>query len=209
MRLYTLLLILFVPSAVLAQIHRSYTKPEPVWEFMLKGGWQYTSFASSGFEASYGGGWNAGAGLKVPVKGALWLQPEILYSKRSAVLAYPQQGTANAYSVKHTFTYVSYPILFAYRPNDIIEYHLGPQFGVLLGNEVQSTDPAQGSHLSSSEFNKWEYALAAGVELNVSPLAFGARYAYSFRKLANTSLSSSQLGGSQFHGLQLYGALVF
>lgn len=209
MRYFSLLLLLCIPSIAAAQVHRTYTRPEPVWEFMVQGGLQYTTFAKSGYEASYKPGWHAGLALKIPVINALWVHPGIFYSKRSAVLQYPAQGAAEAYTVTHTFTYVSYPILLAYRPNDLFEFHIGPQFGVLLGNESTSTDPQLGARLSPSEFNKWEYAAAAGIELNVSPLVFGLRYAYSLRQLANTQLSSSQLGEAQLHGLQLYGALVF
>jgi hypothetical protein len=209
MKYLAVLLILLLPGFVSAQVHRSYTRPEPVWEVLLKGGWQYTSVVGSEHKASFGSGWNAGVGIKIPIRGALWIQPEILYSKRSIVLAYPVQGGTNTYEGIHTFTYVSYPLMLAYRPNDLVEFHLGPQFGVFFGNDFRAEGSGSISRLSASEFNKWEYAAAAGIEVNMSPLAFGARYAYSFRNIAATEQAAEQVGKARLHGLQLYGALVF
>lgn len=209
MRYVAVLLILLIPGFISAQIHRTYTRPEPVWEVLLKGGWQYTSAAGSERTASFGPGWNAGVGIKIPLRGGLWIQPEILYSKRSIVLAYPQTGGTGTYEGIHTFTYVSYPLMLAIRPNDLVEFHLGPQFGVFLGNELRTEGNGTVSRLSASEFNKWEYAAAAGIEVNVSPLAIGARYAYSLRNIAATEQATEQLGNARLHGLQLYGAFVF
>lgn len=192
-----------------AQVHRAYTRPEPVWEFLLKGGWQYTSMADSGYDEEFRSGWNAGLGLKIPITGAWWLQPELLYSQRAAMLTYPQSAATAAYEATYTFSYVTYPLLVAYRPNDIFELQFGPQFGVLLSNTVQRSGNKQQNVLSTADLNKWEYGLAGGIELNVSPLAFGVRYAYGLHKIAQTVLARKQLGNGRLQGLQFYGALVF
>ncbi len=203
------LLIMCLPGITIAQIHRAHTRPEPIWEYMIKGGLQYSSFVNSTHPASFGKGWNAGFALKIPVKRALWVQPEINYTRRKASLQYRQQGGAVANDVTHAFTHMTYSALLAYRPNDIIEYQVGPQFGTLLGYESHYADINQGYRLTAGDLNNWEYAVAAGIELNVSPLAFGARYTYGLREFARTTQGIEQLGDARLQGLQLYGALVF
>ena len=192
-----------------AQIHRAYTRPEPVWHFMPKGGWQYTNFSGSSFSSSPASGFVAGMALKIPVRYSWWLQPEVLFSRRSAGLRYPATGSQPAYEVQYTFNFLEIPLLLSYRPNDIVELQAGPQLAMFLSSAAEATEGQASPGLPLSELNRWDVAVAAGVELNVSPLAFGVRYAYGFTQVASTDLANSYLGNAKLQGLQLYGALVF
>lgn len=207
--LFAVSVTLLFPLLLEAQIHRAYTRPEPVWGIMLKGAGQLSSFADSENAASYKMGWNAGLGLKVPLRNAWWLQPELLYNEYKAGLQYQAGGGTDTYEATYSFTYISFPLLLAYRPSDIIEFHLGPQVGTLFRNDVKTTVGSQSFSISPNELNRWEFAAAVGVELNVSPLAFGARYTYGFSEVAESGMASSRIGRAKLQGLQLYGALVF
>ncbi len=198
-----------LPLLGMGQIHRAYTRPEPITEFHLKGGWQYNTLAGSGYTASYNSGWLAGIGFKIPLKYRWWLQTEILYSRRKTALQYPGSSAADAFTTSFTFNYINYPILLTFKPNDVLELQLGPQFGILLNNQSTNSNSQSTRTLSPSDVSKWDYAVAGGLELNVSPLAFGVRYAYGFVALATAEQAKEILGNGSLHGLQVYSALVF
>ena len=103
--LFALTVTLLFPLLLEAQIHRAYTRPEPVPELMLKGGGQLSSFTNSDNTASYGMGWNVGVGLKMPIRNAWWLQPELLYNKYKTVNQFQAGGGTDAYEASYSFTY--------------------------------------------------------------------------------------------------------
>lgn len=200
---------LTIPLLGHSQVHRAYNRPEPVTQYLFKGGWQLASLMNSEFEASYQSGWLAGAAIKLPVWRKWGLQPELLYSRRKAQLLYPAQDSRAAYEAIHTFAFTEIPLLFVYRANDILELQAGPRLDILIDNDVASTSGQTLPRLTPGDLKRWDYAVTAGVEINVSPLAFGARYSYGILKLENSDRAREQLGGGQLHGLSLYGALVF
>ncbi|EMR03742.1 porin family protein [Cesiribacter andamanensis] len=204
-----LLPLLLVPILAGAQVHRSYTRSVPEMQFLLKSAWQYTQLQESGFTAEGRSGWAAGMGVKLPFSRFWWMQPEIMLSQRAAALQYPETGTGQVYTVAYTFRYVEIPLLLNFRANDIIEFQLGPQMSTLIRNSSVADAGGQNPNLPPSELGRWDIAAAAGLELNVSPLAFGARYVRGFRDVAATDLARQWLGSGRLQGLHVYGALVF
>lgn len=203
------LFLLLLPLLAEGQVHRDYTRARQETEFHLKGGWQSYNFAGSSFNTKAGSGWSAGVGFKVPLRYKWWIQPEILYSKRKAALDYPANTATAAHTIAYSFSYVTYPILFIFKPNDLLEFQLGPQFAVLMNYRGTITSNGAAVALNASDIYRWDYAAAAGLEINMSPLAFGMRYAYGLRELAITEQARGLLGTASLSGLQLYGALVF
>lgn len=205
------ILFVLIPLAGYSQIHRAYNRPDAVKSYLLKGGLQYTGFTESTDDASFRAGWQLGVGMKLPIirRYNWWLQPEILYNNYKAALSYPAAGSLQAYESTYSFTFVEMPLLLSYRANDIFELQAGPQVGVLLNNSASSTPKQAITRLTPGDLLRWNYGLSGGIEINMSPLAFGARYSYGLSKLATSPSAVSQLGNASLHGLQLYGAMVF
>jgi hypothetical protein len=203
------IIFVLIPLLGHSQVHRAYTRPEAVKSYLLKGGVLYSSFTGSSYQPSFSIGWQAGVAMKLPLLYRWWLQPELLYSSNRATLSYPADGTRKAYETTYSFDFAELPILLSYRANDIFEVQAGPYVGLLMDDNISSaTNPAV-SRLTPNELQKWNYGLSAGLEINMSPLAFGARYSYSILKLEEKQIASSYLGGASLHGMQVYGALVF
>jgi hypothetical protein len=203
------LFLLLLPALAGAQVHRAYTRAVPEMQFLLKGAWQYNTLTESGFTPTYASGWAAGLGVKIPFNRIWWMQPEILLSQRAASLKYPASGSTAAYAVDFSFRYVDIPLLLSFKPNTIVEFQLGPQMSTLVRHAAAATAGQRNPDLPPSELARWDISLAGGLELNVSPLAFGARYVHGFRELATTDLARQWLGNAKLQGFQLYGALVF
>ncbi|AHM61748.1 hypothetical protein D770_17480 [Flammeovirgaceae bacterium 311] len=194
-----------------SQIHRAYNRPDAVKSYFLKGGVQYTTFTGSSDLASFQAGWQVGVGMKLPIirRYSWWLQPEFLYNNYKASLSYPAAGALPPYESTYSFTFVEMPLLLSYRANDLFELQAGPQIGVLLNNSASTTTKQAITRLTPGDLLRWNYGLCGGIEINMSPLAFGARYSYGLSKLANSETAASQLGEASLHGLQVYGAMVF
>lgn len=210
MKQLILLLLLFSLSfSAAAQVHRGYTEAAPNWQYMLTGGWQLTTLSQNILDTSPKAGWFAGLALKVPLRREWWLQPGLFFSSRSVSVSAPPTAAAPGTETAYTFRFTEIPLLLAYQPNAIVELQLGPLLGLLISNTSSATGGQGVVALSPADLRKWNLAGAAGIEINISPLAIGARYSYSFSSMAVTEAAAQRIGDGKLQGLQVYGALVF
>ena len=98
-------------------------------------------------------GFHAGAYLRVKL-GGIGLQPEAYYSIQGSKI--------DAGTVKQTINanYLNVPVLLRFNPVPILNFHIGPQFGILMGADQEGTDIKD--TLKSSDLSA---AVGAGLDL--------------------------------------------
>ncbi|HEY9047756.1 MAG TPA: porin family protein [Ohtaekwangia sp.] len=108
------------------------------------------------------------------------LQPELLYSGQGA-----KSG-----DVKLKLNYVTIPILLRYNVNDILSFHAGPQFGVLLSakSKVGSNSTDVKDQLKGSDVGA---AIGIGVDLPMK-LNFAFRFVKGFSDINDVTDSYKQ-----------------
>ncbi|MEX2571967.1 MAG: porin family protein [Gemmatimonadota bacterium] len=169
-------ILLSMPAAGLAQTP----------SFGLRGGLNMAGFGGSRIVSSDArAGFTFGAFVAIPMRAAVAIQPEVVFSRRGAKRAaydydaFPQDGDAPPLGVylseKTSHDYLEVPVLLKLSPSargDFVRPILfaGPSVGFLLGaKEVYDTDYAE--HLKSMDFG---VIIGGGMELG--RLSVDARY---------------------------------
>ncbi|MFY0654812.1 MAG: PorT family protein [Cyclobacteriaceae bacterium] len=132
--------------------------------FGLKGGLNMAKLSGDGLsDPSNRTGMHFGAYVRIKM-GGIGLQPEAYYS---------MQGTKlSAGTVKETIdaNYLNVPVLLRFNPVPIINFHIGPQFGILMS--ASDSDGDIKDQLKSSDISA---AIGAGLDLPFG-LNFTLRY---------------------------------
>lgn len=123
-------------------------------------GANFSSFEDvSGFDNKVGFTAGAFVGLKFNWFG---IQPEVLYSQQGAKL------DLNEFDLD----YINVPVLFKFYINDCVNFHFGPQYGILIND-----DGFVDSILSNFEAETYEFSGVGGLGINL-PLGFSADIRY-------------------------------
>lgn len=132
--------------------------------FGIKGGLNMASLSGDNLsEASNRTGMHFGAYVKIKM-GGIGLQPEAYYSVQGTKLT---SGT-----IKETIdaNYLNIPVLLRFSPVPVLNFHLGPQFGILMS--ASDIDGDIKEQLKSSDISA---AVGVGLDLPFG-LNFTARY---------------------------------
>mgnify|MGYP000141385679 CR=1 FL=1 len=128
-------------------------------------------FKSADFDISETGDMKAGFQVGLYLVGNLSdniaFQPEIVYSGFGA----------NDPDGDSELGYISIPVLLRYNFNDLINLHLGPQFGILASAEFDGQD-------AKDLYNGLDMGVAVGLGVDFGPFNAGARY---YAGLANVA----------------------
>ncbi|MBO9635680.1 MAG: outer membrane beta-barrel protein, partial [Chitinophagaceae bacterium] len=97
-------------------------------------------------------------------------------------------------SVKGKLNYLNIPILFCYRPINLVAFQLGPQFGTLLNQDKNLLDNGK------EAFKKGDISLLVGAQLNLLKFKVGARYVIGLNDINDVGTSNKWKN----QGFQLY-----
>lgn len=146
--------------------------------FGIKGGLNMASLSGDdASDLSSRTGIHFGAYLRIKM-GAIGLQPEAYYSVQGAKLDFGQ--------VKETLSanYLNIPVLLRFSPAPIINFHVGPQFGILMSANLADED-------IKDTFKSSDISAAVGVGLDFPfGLNFTLRYVKGLSSISEDSTDS-------------------
>jgi len=135
--------------------------------FGLKGGLNFGNVdfddATLSSAASSTTGFHIGAFAKLMITDKIGVQPEIFYSVQGTDLEFNIAGVGNVKS-QIDINYLQVPILLRISPAPIINFHIGPQFGILL--KAESDDGTDVEDVKE-DFKSGDFALAVGAGLDL------------------------------------------
>ena len=202
MRNYWVLAVLVaVPFLTQAQLDDS--------RFGVKGGINFTNFyANDVGDQNIKTGFNVGLFAELAVGEQFSIQPEVLLSTKgnrtdySGVLGLEQE-------VKFGLTYIEIPVLAKVTLGEILNLHVGPYAGYLIGANV-STDGDLGAEyedLDRDNFKTWDYGLAAGIGVDLDLVTIGARYNLGLAKVGESGVWDNILEDNRNSAAQIYVAV--
>lgn len=131
-------------------------------------------------------GYHIGAFGEIYIIDKFGIQPELLFSQTNYRTGtdfnnvYP--GGVN--DVKGKLNYLSIPILFNYRPINLIGFQIGPQFGTLLNQDKNLLNNGK------EAFKKGDFSLLVGAQLNLLKFKVGARYVIGLNDINDVGTSN-------------------
>ena len=202
MRNYWVLAVLVaIPFLTQAQLDDS--------RFGVKGGVNFTNFyANDVGDQNIKTGFNVGLFAELAVGEQFSIQPEVLLSTKgnrtdySGVLGLEQE-------VKFGLTYIEIPVLAKVTLGEILNLHVGPYAGYLIGANV-STDGDLGAEyedLDRDNFKTWDYGLAAGIGVDLDLVTIGARYNLGLAKVGESGVWDNILEDNRNSAAQIYVAV--
>lgn len=155
--------------------------------FGIKAGYNYSNFSIDNASADARSGFMAGAFVKVKVASKFAIQPEVLFMQRGSRFTYNEPSVQGAGDF--TFNYIDVPVLFVFSPIKVLNLHFGPYASYLTSINIKNVSSGQYNfeQIKRSQFNDWDYGLAAGVGFDVLFVTGGIRYNQGFSKVGNSS----------------------
>lgn len=148
------------------------------------------------FKDEFNFGYHIGAFGEIYIIDKFGIQPEVLFSQTNYRTGtdfnsiYPD-GVS---SVKGKLNYLNIPILFCYRPINLVAFQIGPQFGTLLNQDKNLLDNGK------EAFKKGDFSLLVGAQLNLLKFKVGARYVIGLNDINDVGTSNKWKN----QGFQLY-----
>jgi len=133
-----------------------------------------------------------GAFVDIPMSEKINLRPELLYSVEGSKI------DLFFTEFEQKFTFIKLPVLISYRIINNLSIQAGPQFGLLIDEDLNV--PVDDAEILDSSYKNFEFSAAIGLEYNLSEaLLVGARY-----NIGLTDISDTSGGELKTNNLQLY-----
>ena len=137
-----------------------------------KAGANLTKIDGQAFKDGFQLGYHLGGFLEVDFSKSLGIQPEVLFNQYNTKYAQGASSIIDNISdgSKKSFNYLTIPILLRINAGNLLTFHLGPQFGILLNNEKSLVQNGKDA------FKSGDLAAVAGAQLNLGSLRVYGRY---------------------------------
>lgn len=136
--------------------------------------------ADKGYNASY----HAGIFAEIDFTKKIGIQPEILYSQTKTHVISNLGGIFNGFGSVN-LNYLSVPVLLRISAGDMLTFVVGPQFSILVNkNETELQN-------ASDAFKNGDFAMVAGLQVNLKMLRVYARYVAGLSNINNISNSDT------------------
>jgi hypothetical protein len=150
-------------------------------------------------------GFHAGLFSQFMYRETFGIQPELLFTNKGSKATYG--GLINQ-TVDFNLNYLEIPVMFVFRPFEILEVHAGPYVGLLFNANIEYSGTIDGyDEIDRDYFNTLDYGIGAGLAMNFGIMQIGIRYNIGLQKLAKSDIANFLLGESQNSFGQLYLAL--
>src|SRR5688572_720856 len=161
-KLLTLVIAVFTFSAANAQFHLG-----------IKGGANMSKITGKSFSEEYEFGYHLGGFAEIGLGKKFSIQPEVLFNQYntrtdSSFKDIYQVGPESFKDVQ--LNYLTIPIMLNYKLGSALSLQAGPQFGILMSEDNNLLENGQDA------FSKGEFAMAGGVQLNLSNFRISGRY---------------------------------
>jgi hypothetical protein len=145
-------------------------------------------------------GFQVGAYLVGNLSDKIAIQPELTFSVLGTKISDPDVG-----DIKLNLNYITIPIFLRYNINDILNIHLGPQFGILASAKGKADG---GSADIKSQYKSLDVGAAVGLGLDFGKFNAAARYYQGLSNIAEGADSGETLKNSSIQvvlGYRLFG----
>lgn len=141
----------------------------------LKAGANITKIEGKSFKDEFKYGYHLGGFAEIGLGGKLSLQPEVLFNQYQTRV---DSSFKNVYSNALNFSdnrdvklnYLTIPLLLNYKLGNVLSLQAGPQFGILLDQDKNLVENGK------EAFNKGDFSMTGGAQLNISKLRLSGRY---------------------------------
>jgi len=140
----------------------------------IKGGANINKIPGKSFKDEFNFGYQLGGFAELGISKSFSIQPEVLFNESK--YKYDSTGSfSDVYKVdnlsKVKLNYLTIPILLSYHPSNILSIQAGPQFGIMMDQNVKLIQNGKDA------FKKGDFSLLAGVQLKFSNIRVYGRYA--------------------------------
>jgi Outer membrane protein beta-barrel domain len=151
-------------------------------QFGIKAGYNKTNLIYSGSVINYLGAksdFNAGIFASIPLFGAFYLQPELMYSGQGSDFTDSIPATVNN-------NYLNLPVLFKYQHPSGLFVETGPQVGFLLSSGLKTYSQSLNSK-GNTESTDFSWAFGLGYKIPVVNLGVDIRYNLGLTNIAKNN----------------------
>jgi hypothetical protein len=153
--------------------------------FGIKAGASINKLTGKSFSEQFTFGYHAGAFLTLST-GKLGIQPEVLFNQ---VNTDTSSSISSVYQFNHIskvkLSYLSIPILLNYKVAKILDLQAGPQFGILLDQNVSLVSNGK------EAFKKGDIGVVLGLQLKLLKFRVYGRYVIGLNNVNDVSTSDS------------------
>ena len=140
-------------------------------KFGLKAGTDMHKLEGKSFKEQFTFGYHAGAFVEVGLSSKLSIQPEVYFSEVKVDTGTSFSQTYQFKQVpKIKFSYINIPILLNIKPNKFLALQLGPQYGILINNNISLINNGRDA------FKNGDFSAVAGVQVYVARFRIYGRY---------------------------------
>lgn len=142
--------------------------------FGIKGGITFTTLAGETVTNKENMvGITAGILAVLPITKTWQFQSELLYASKGATII--DDGELIADSIKIRFHYAQLPLLMRLQVDENLSFHSGIYIAYLAKTTIISNSSIQEKEVSRY-LHRWDYGISGGLEYEISPISFGARF---------------------------------
>lgn len=140
----------------------------------IKGGANINKLTGKSFKDEFNFGYQLGGFAELGISKSFSIQPEVLFNESK--YRYDSTGSFNeVYNVSNVskvkLNYLTIPILLSFHPSDIFSIQAGPQFGIMMDQNVKLVQNGKDA------FKQGDFSMLAGVQLKFSTVRLYGRYA--------------------------------
>lgn len=152
----------------------------------LKAGYNYSNFNIDNVSAKGRSGIMGGAFLKIKTSDNFAIQPELLFQQRGGKITYNDSNVTG--SGDFSLNYIDIPLMFVINPVPVFNIHFGPYASYLasVGVNKFGVGSYDFEQVKRSQFNDWDFGVAAGVGFDVLFLTGGIRYNAGLTKVSRS-----------------------
>jgi hypothetical protein len=157
------------------------------FRFGGKAGANLNKLTGKEFKEEFDLGYHVGAFVEVDFSKKWGIQPEVLWNQTNTRRANNFNAITNSWQ-DSTGTiklgYLSIPILLRYNVTNLLTFHLGPQFGILLNQEKTLLKNGE------EAFKSGDFSMVGGLQVNLKTFRVYGRYNVGLNNLNDVSSSA-------------------
>ena len=152
--------------------------------FGIKGGASINKITGTAFSEQFTFGYHVGAYVTLNLTKKIGIQPEVLFSQVNTDTSSNFSSIFNHIS-QVKLSYLSIPVLLNYKINKLLTLQAGPQFSILLNQNVSLIQSGKDA------FKKGDIAMAGGLQVKILTFMAYARYLVGLNNVNDISTADS------------------
>lgn len=174
------IVILCVLPMLVVHNSRGQVKSSRLLSLGIKAGTNYTNaydLTNEHYRSDAKSGFTAGVFFPISLGRTFGIQPEVLFSQKGIRASGQLLGAT--FTMKRTTGYVDVPVMFAFKPMQMVSFFAGVQFSYLLNQYdqwvVSDTSNSQVQAFATNEVRKKIVGLVVGLDVNADHFVLGVR----------------------------------